>query len=369
MDRVCIAEVDTRAGVKMSDSAQPMVSICVPTHNRRKLLGLALASILKQDFERFEVLVGDDASTDGTEDMVRQFSDPRIKYIRNERNLGQVGTQNKLVNLAQGKYVIFAHDDNVLLPTMIRKCVDVLERNPDVVFSVPLSRLIDANGNVIHEPDRVGDKDNYVIDGEKMVFQFLPDFTPEVDALHSKKIETSFPSAVFRKDKIIEAGMFDEEVLIACDLLLQSKLCLVGKVVLINEVLFDYRLHDNWGSKLSANAAYIDEFELLAKKLFTFTKSHAGITVPANFELNVQNRLGKYLFSFNGGIPRIAAKYNGKYSDKVNLILKTAKTAYRHNPSLRYNPKSWIVLILSILIPRFLLQRAEGMYLRLILKT
>lgn len=369
MDRICITEVDTRAGVKMSNSAQPIVSICVPTHNRRKLLGLTLESILKQDFERFEVLVGDDASTDGTENTVRQFSDSRIKYIRNERNLGQVGTQNKLVKLAQGKYVIFTHDDNVLLPTMIRKCVDVLERNLDAVFSVPLSRLIDVNGNVIHEPNRVGDKDNYVIDGEKMVFQFLPDFTPEIDTLHSKKIETSFPSAVFRKDKIIEAGMFDEEVLVACDLLLQSKLCLVGKVALINEVLFDYRLHDNWGSKLSANATYADEFELLTKKLFTFMKSQTGITVPANFELNVQNRLGKYLFSFNGGIPRIAAKYNGKYSDKVNLILRTAQTAYKHNPSLRYNPKSWIILLLSLLIPKSLLQRIEGVYLKMILRT
>ncbi|MEW6603517.1 MAG: glycosyltransferase family 2 protein [Thermoproteota archaeon] len=348
----------------------PIVSLCVPTHDRASIIGYTIESILHQDFYDFELLVFDDASKDNTKLIIDRYPDPRLQYIRTEKNLGQVGVQNRLIEMAAGKYIIFTHDDNVLSESMIRKCVDVLEANPDVMFVAPLSRLIDSEGNVVHEPKKLGDKEVYVISGEEMIFQFLPDFTINTKAFNAKKVETSFPSAMFRREKLIEAGKFDNDVLVACDLLLQSKLCLMGKVALINEVLFDYRLHDNWGSKLSKEGSYSHEFDLLVSRLLEFArkKSDASFSLP-DFEKEVKLRMGKYLFSFSGGIPRIAAKYRGSYAQRAKAIMDTAHVAQKYNPSIRYNPKSWIILILSFLVPQAITRRLEGIYLQMTLKS
>ena len=66
----------------------PTVSIIIPTYNRSHIIGRALQSVLNQTYRDFEVIVADDGSTDGTEAVVKEFNDERIRYIRHEENKG-----------------------------------------------------------------------------------------------------------------------------------------------------------------------------------------------------------------------------------------------------------------------------------------
>jgi cellulose synthase/poly-beta-1,6-N-acetylglucosamine synthase-like glycosyltransferase len=73
--------------MKMNEKT-PTVSVIIPTYNRAHLVGRAIRSVLNQTFQDFEIIVVDDGSTDNTEEVVKGFNDPRIRYIRHEENRG-----------------------------------------------------------------------------------------------------------------------------------------------------------------------------------------------------------------------------------------------------------------------------------------
>ena len=83
----------------------PIVSVCIPTYNRAPLLAQAIQSVLGQTLQDFELLISDNASTDDTEAVVRSFDDPRIRYVRNEINLGGRANYDRCLQLASGSRV------------------------------------------------------------------------------------------------------------------------------------------------------------------------------------------------------------------------------------------------------------------------
>jgi len=72
----------------------PAVSVVIPTYNRAHLVGRAIRSVLNQTYQDFEIIVVDDGSTDNTEEVVKSFNDPRIRYIRHEENRGGSAARN-----------------------------------------------------------------------------------------------------------------------------------------------------------------------------------------------------------------------------------------------------------------------------------
>ena len=137
-----------RAG---TSSRQPLVSIGLPVYNGSNYIELAIESILGQTLTDFELIITDNASTDGTEVICRRYAarEPRIRYHRNERNLGAGANFNRCFELAAGKYFKWAAHDDTLAPTYLERCVEVLEANPDAVLCQSLVRLIDARGNAV----------------------------------------------------------------------------------------------------------------------------------------------------------------------------------------------------------------------------
>ncbi len=107
----------------------PLVSICVPTRNQAAFLGGAIASALAQDAE-LEVLVHDDASSDGTESVVRAISDARVRYLRHERPMGVASNRNTCLARARGHYVAWLDSDDEYLPGMLARQLGVLEATP-----------------------------------------------------------------------------------------------------------------------------------------------------------------------------------------------------------------------------------------------
>jgi glycosyltransferase involved in cell wall biosynthesis len=112
----------------------PKVSICLPTRNRCASLKQTLSAMLAQTFRDWELIVGDDASTDETGDVVASFADSRIRYVRSPDNLGIYGNWNSLIPLCRGEYIAIYHDHDVYLPTIVEKCCALLANHPEVVF-------------------------------------------------------------------------------------------------------------------------------------------------------------------------------------------------------------------------------------------
>jgi glycosyltransferase involved in cell wall biosynthesis len=108
----------------------PFVSICIPTYDRERLLGEAVASALAQDYPNFEVVVVDDGSTDGTQAVLRAFADPRLCPVRQD-NAGRPAARNRCVQEARGEYLLWLDSDDVLLPGVVRDAVHTLGQFPD----------------------------------------------------------------------------------------------------------------------------------------------------------------------------------------------------------------------------------------------
>ncbi len=115
--------------------SKPLVSICIPTYNRASMVGDAIQSALDQTYSPIEVLVVDNASGDNIEEVIKTFHDPRLKFVKNEKNLGLFGNFNRCIELAQGKYIHILHSDDWIDPDFTQTCSCFLESNPDVVMT------------------------------------------------------------------------------------------------------------------------------------------------------------------------------------------------------------------------------------------
>ncbi len=131
-------------------SDHPLVSIGMPIFNAENYLRKALDGILSQTFSNFELIISDNASTDATEAICREYAsqDNRIKYYRNETNLGASRNFNRVFELSQGKYFKWASHDDVCAPEYIEQCIDVLERQPYIVLCYPKANTIDEQGKI-----------------------------------------------------------------------------------------------------------------------------------------------------------------------------------------------------------------------------
>jgi glycosyltransferase involved in cell wall biosynthesis len=110
-------------------SVDPVVSVIIPTHNRAHLLGEAIDSVLSQNVDDIEIIVVDDDSTDGTQDVIARY--PKIRNLRIKSGKPS-RTRNAGINAATGKYVAFLDDDDIWLPNRLQPAIDMHENRPDV---------------------------------------------------------------------------------------------------------------------------------------------------------------------------------------------------------------------------------------------
>lgn len=125
----------------------------MPVYNGDRFLKEALDSILAQTFKDFELIISDNASTDKTQEICQAYAgqDQRIRYYRNEQNLGAGWNQSRVVELSTGDYFKWAHHDDVCAPELFAQCVEVLDRNPAVVLCYSKTIIIDEHGQHIEK--------------------------------------------------------------------------------------------------------------------------------------------------------------------------------------------------------------------------
>lgn len=132
---------------------EPIVSIGVPVYNGEDYLAAALDSILSQTFQDFELIICDNASTDATEAICREFAnkDARVRYHRQPHNLGAAPNYNDVYHRSRGKYFKWCAHDDLLEPTFVERCVEALETRPECPVAYTMFSRIDATNDVIEE--------------------------------------------------------------------------------------------------------------------------------------------------------------------------------------------------------------------------
>ena len=125
---------------------EPAVTIAIPTRNRAHYLPTAIDSALAQTCTNTEILILDDASTDGTAEVVACYRDPRIRYIRHDCNIGMAANWNYGYQHGRGRYVAVLHDDDILAPTFLERALAEFERAPDAALVFAPVDIIDEHG-------------------------------------------------------------------------------------------------------------------------------------------------------------------------------------------------------------------------------
>jgi glycosyltransferase involved in cell wall biosynthesis len=152
----------------------PTVSFVVPCYKLAHLLGECIESILCQTYGNFEVLIMDDCSPDNTPEVARSFQDPRVKYIRNDPNLGPLPNYNKGIRLSSGKYVwLISADDYLRQPYIVERYVNLLERNPHVGYTFCPGVVVRSGVETGIEGYSVYGSHDQIIDGHVLLKKLL----------------------------------------------------------------------------------------------------------------------------------------------------------------------------------------------------
>ena len=133
---------------------QPRFSVMIPVRNGSASLGKTITSVLGQEERDMEIVVVDNASTDATPDVVRGYNDPRLCYVRNDRELEMAANWNRCVELARGEFVALLHHDDRWLPGLLARARRLFEAYPEAGVVYGGCRIVDAAGRLLrlHQP-------------------------------------------------------------------------------------------------------------------------------------------------------------------------------------------------------------------------
>jgi len=127
-------------------TSAPAVSVIVSTHNRLRLLELAIRSVLAQTFQDFELLICDDASTEDVAGLLKAFSDERIRLVPSTHNLGVAANNFRGYREARGRYLAHLDDDDEWTPNYLKVMTDALEQHPECSLAFSNHTVIDDRG-------------------------------------------------------------------------------------------------------------------------------------------------------------------------------------------------------------------------------
>lgn len=124
-------------------------TVLMPAYNAEKYIKEAIDSILAQSFSDFEFLIINDGSTDKTKEIIKTYTDPRIRLVNNETNLRLIKTLNKGIDLARGEYIVRMDADDISLPDRLKIQIDYMDKHPGIGISGAWTKSFGNNKNII----------------------------------------------------------------------------------------------------------------------------------------------------------------------------------------------------------------------------
>lgn len=135
-----------------------LVSVIMPSYNTADYIADSIKSVISQTYQNWELIIVDDCSTDNTDDIVSYFSDNRIKYMKNKKNMGAAATRNRALREAKGEWIAFLDSDDLWLPNKLEKQINFMKSN-GYVFSYHNYEKIDENNENL----------NVIVTGPKLI--------------------------------------------------------------------------------------------------------------------------------------------------------------------------------------------------------
>lgn len=251
------------------DDKDVLVSICCITYNQEKYIGHAIESFLMQQTNfKYEILVGDDCSTDATRTIIedyRQKYPDIINFIKNPKNMGGTKNQANLMRQAKGKYIAICDGDDYWIDSLkLQKQVGFLDENPDCVICCHYTKVVDEAGQLVYEHP----------DPEPLVHKYE-------DVLMGNRRETRTSSLMVKNTKEVTEidtqnwyyKAFGADVMFKLFVLSRTK----KKICVLPEVMGVYRLHRGgmWSlldSKIKQDRS-INDFNIMITN-FPYSRSY-----------------------------------------------------------------------------------------------
>ena len=209
----------------------PFVSVIIPTYNRAQLLVKALQSVFNQTYQRFEILVVDDNSSDNTSEIINNFNDNRIKYFRLSENQGAPAARNIGLKNATGELIAFLDSDDQWLETKLEKQIEMFNKDTNIGLVYTGIKTINNNFTKITLPQKKGDLSKSIL---------------------IKNYVGTTSSVMIKKDLIDEVGGFDLTFTSCQDWDLFIRLSQKCKFDFVKEPLVLYFEHS--GARISTNS-------------------------------------------------------------------------------------------------------------------
>lgn len=245
---------------------RPVVSVCIPVYNGERFIAQTIQSVLDQTFSDFELLISDNASTDGTVVAIRAIEDPRIRLMQNETNIGPGRNYNRLLAEARGRYIKVLSADDYLMPEALERMVAVFEdpANADIVLVTARREVVDDNGDYLtSRGPRVSRKR---MSGVHAIRQMARTGTNLVG-------ETS--ATLFRAEMVDKIGTFLDDAPYCVDMDYWFRMLEQGDLYIIPQTLSAYRVSQGAWSLDVLDKQAADVVELFER---TRERGLAGIT-------------------------------------------------------------------------------------------
>jgi len=226
----------------------PKVSVIIPVYNRAKYVGEAINSILAQSFTNFELLLIDDGSTDESVEIMKFYTDPRIRLVCNERNLGIPKTRNIGLHLARGDYIAILDSDDIAVSDRLAKQVAFLDRYKDYVSVGSWASVIDEEGRFLKKGKR-----RFVSSGEvksHLLFRCW---------LHH--------SSIMARTAILRAYGYREQYVVCSDFELFARLARTYKIGHLPEPLVRHRVHAGCITRNNVQLTKDKDLEIISAQL------------------------------------------------------------------------------------------------------
>jgi glycosyltransferase involved in cell wall biosynthesis/predicted nucleic acid-binding Zn-ribbon protein len=215
-----------------------LISVVIPAFNHARFVGEAIQSVLDQSNVELEIIITDDGSSDGTPDVIRQFSDRRIELELFSENRGAAVALNSAIRRARGEFICMVSSDDYFLPGKLEKQIQFLEANPHVAALFGLPRLIDERGVPVADSDfgypfRIP-FDRSLCSREDWLRQFF---------FHGNCL--CHPTAMVRRRVYDEVGYFDARLANLPDFDMWVRLCAKHDIHVLPDELTAMRVLDN----------------------------------------------------------------------------------------------------------------------------
>jgi len=216
-------------------TSRPTVTVGLPVYNGEKSLAQAIESILAQTYRDFELVICDNASTDHSPDICREFArrDPRVRFFQTKRNFGAARNFNRTLELARGKYFRWHAHDDVAAPTYLEKCVQTLDEHPEVALVYPRRQYMTVDGRPMRNEE-------FWLDANAHASLHDMTFDRLLDIHSSYFVVMEF--GLMRTETLRQTGRMG--AYITADAVLLPELLFRGRFHEIPEILFYQRVHE-----------------------------------------------------------------------------------------------------------------------------